>query len=94
MTDLISIAAMGVVGLAIIGYMIRSSAQEARELGILMKQQTDQLITEGNKRLEMSLAESRRLHEENMARSQEWMKELGYKTEQIFERVDKPEKDS
>ncbi len=51
------------------------------------------MITEANKRLEVSLAESRkmaretnRIHEANMAESRLWMKQLGYKVEQIFER--------
>ena len=86
MNDLFSIAAMGILGLTVIGYMSRHSAQEARELSVLMKQQTDKIISEGNKRLEISLTEANRRHEANMSESRKWMRELSIITAQIFDR--------
>jgi len=46
MNDLVSIS------LAIMGYMVYSSARHTRQLAMLMKQQTDRLIADGNARLE------------------------------------------
>ncbi len=124
MNDVVSIIGMAIVGLAVIGYMIRSSSLHVRQQSMVMKQQTDRLISEGhrrleyslaegskrlelsliegnkrlehsiaegNKRLETSLAEANRRHEENMADSRLWMRKLGYKVDQVFERVDHPE---
>ncbi len=57
-----------------IAYQIRSSSREVREQSMVIKQQTDRLIVEGNKRLEAGMAESHKI-----------LKEIGLTNRQIFD---------
>ncbi len=69
MNELFSSIALVFFSLTLIGYMIHVSSANVREQAMLMKQQTDRLISEGNKRLEMSISEASRRHEAEMAES-------------------------